>query len=146
MDHDSRKRWVVYTVVIVAVVVLGAIMISAYRGATVNAEATQKAQQVATAITNAGYTAPDTEAIARVLGDDGGAVCQDPGNALRQAAWNAMIANGATGPGARPVIGDHVLVRAEGLIIGVYCPDRLPAYNDLVKKLKLAEVAVVRAS
>ena len=36
----------------------------------------------------------------RVLGDDGGATCDDPNEALSRATLLSLLTNGATGPGA----------------------------------------------
>ena len=61
--------------------------------------------------------------VVRVLGDDGGAICQDPNAALSRAALLDRLMNGAAGPGMRPVIADNRAVKGELLVIQIYCPD-----------------------
>ena len=75
-----------------------------------------------------------------MLGDDGGAVCDDPGNALREATVNAMLYNGAAGPGLRPIIFDSKLFAGELAVISVYCPEHLQDFKDYVDDLKTGDV------
>ena len=49
----------------------------------------------------------------RVLGDDGGATCADPNEALSRATLLAQLTNGAAGPGIRPVIADSRVVKGQ---------------------------------
>lgn len=72
----------------------------------------------------------------RVLGTDGGATCTDPNEALNRAILLSQLANGAGGPGARPVIADSRVVRGQLLIIEVYCPDQLEEFQQFVDDLK----------
>ena len=50
------------------------------------------------------------------------------------------LANGAGGPGTRPVITDRRAVRGEALIISIYCPDELPEFTELVEAMVFADV------
>lgn len=75
-----------------------------------------------------------------MLGDDGGAVCADPNSALKKAILYGQLTNGAAGPGIRPVIADHRVVKGELLIIGIYCPDELPEFTKTAEDLKLDDV------
>ena len=77
----------------------------------------------------------------RVLGDDGGAVCANPNKALSRATLLTQLANGASGPGARPVIADSRVVQGQVLIIQVYCPDELEEFQEFADDLKTADVA-----
>ena len=77
----------------------------------------------------------------RVLGDDGGATCDDPNEALSRATLLSLLANGATGPGARPVIADSRAVKGQLLIIEIYCPDELEDFQEFVDDLKTDDVA-----
>ena len=76
----------------------------------------------------------------RVLGDDGGATCADPNDALTRAILLSQLANGAAGPGARPVIADSRVVQGQLLIIQVYCPDELEDFKQFVEDLKTDDV------
>ena len=75
--------------------------------------------------------------VVRVLGDDGGAICQDPNAALSRAAVLDRLMNGAGGPGMRPVIADNRAVKGELLVIQIYCPDELPSFQEFVNDLNL---------
>ena len=75
--------------------------------------------------------------VVRVLGDDGGAICQDPNGALSRAAVLGRLMNGAAGPGMRPVIADNRAVKGELLVIQIYCPDELPSFQEFVNDLNL---------
>ena len=77
----------------------------------------------------------------RVLGDDGGATCADPNDALSRAVLFTQLANGAAGPGARPVIADSRVVQGQLLIIQIYCPDELEDFQEFVDDLKTDDVA-----
>ena len=87
-----------------------------------NGRGRDKADQLVAALENAGATAPSQDQIVRVLGDDGGAICEDPGSSLRRAILHGQLTNGATGPGMRPVIADNRVVRGQLLVIEIYCP------------------------
>jgi hypothetical protein len=78
--------------------------------------------------------------VARVLGTDGGSICQDPSNGLRKATLFSMISNGAAGPGMRPIITDRRLLRGQLAVIAVYCPDELPKFQDFVDDLRTGDV------
>ena len=71
-----------------------------------------------------------------MLGDDGGAVCANPANALGKAILADQITNGASFVGRRPVIFDRRFVVGEALILQIYCPEELPAYQEKIDELK----------
>ena len=77
----------------------------------------------------------------RVLGDDGGATCENPNDALSRAVLLSQLANGATGPGARPVIADSRVFQGQLLIIEIYCPDELDDFQEFVDDLETDDVA-----
>jgi len=77
----------------------------------------------------------------RVLGTDGGATCENPNDALSRAVLFTQLANGAAGPGARPVIVDSKVFRGQLLVIQIYCPDELPQFQQPVESLRAARVA-----
>lgn len=126
----DEKRHVIYGIVAVVLIALVVIGLVAYRGHKTNVRAEEQADQLIRVIEEAGYPAPDRDAIIGVLGDDGGATCDDPDHALKRATLNSMLANGAAGPGARPVIADSVAVRGQLAIIAIYCPDELDEFGE----------------
>lgn len=138
----QKDRRVVYIVITVALVLLLIICLIFYRKAESNQEAQDKANQLIAALEKAGVRAvPSQEQIVSRLGNDGGAICQDPTSALRQALLFDQLTNGASGPGRRPVIADSRIFAGELLVIQIYCPDELPQFQQLVERLKTAGVA-----
>lgn len=128
-------------------IVLGAIFIIlivtglfVFRSAKSSVEANRKADELISRITAAGFTAPPKDAVTRTLGDDGGFICEDPNNALRRAMLNSNLANGAAGPGQRPVIADDIAVKGEALVISIYCPEKLADFQQYADNLKYSDV------
>jgi hypothetical protein len=124
-DEKNTDMYGGNAVVLIELVVIGLVT---YRGHKTTVRAEDQADQLIRVIQDAGYPAPDRDAIIGVLGEDGGATCDDPGNALRRATLNGMLVNGAAGPGARPIIADNVALRGQLAIIAVYCPDELEEF------------------
>ncbi|MEU4063344.1 hypothetical protein AB0F25_13070 [Streptomyces wedmorensis] len=120
-------------VILVGLVVTGLIR---YENVKTNNETLSKANQLQEELVKAGYPSPDTDTIERLLGTDGGQVCEEPGNALKTALWKIQQANGATGPGMRPVISDSKAVEVERIVLQVYCPDELDDFEDALNDLK----------
>ena len=99
--------WIIGGVVVVLIVV----GLLTYSEAKSNKDAQAKAQQLEQKLTQAGLPVPaSTDDIARSLGTDGGAVCQNPANALGKATLYDMIENGADFVGRRPVVFDRRLL------------------------------------
>jgi hypothetical protein len=137
-EPDNTFIYWVAGILIAILVVIGLV---AYRGAKENDTANQKADQFLTALQQAGVQRlPSKDQVVRVLGDDGGSVCQDPGNALRKATLFSMISNGAAGPGMRPVITDRRLLRGQLAVIAVYCPDELDKVKSFIDDLRTGDV------
>ncbi|KZM79935.1 hypothetical protein ACFVSK_08120 [Cellulosimicrobium cellulans] len=132
--RERRTIYVVAAVVVVALVVV-ALLVRGERETTTEAE--QKAEQLLTALAAAGAPTPQVDQVVRVLGDDGGATCEDPGSALGRATLLGQLVNGAAGPGIRPVVADNRVVEGQLLIIQIYCPDELAGFQDLVDGLHL---------
>jgi Tfp pilus assembly protein FimT len=132
--QERRTLYIVLAVVLGALMVVGLIT---FRSARSTAEAEEKAGQLIAELENAGARAPSQEALVRVLGDDGGAVCADPNGALSRATLLAQLTNGASGPGNRPVIANSRVVQGELMIIKVYCPDELEEFQEFVDSLNL---------
>ena len=140
-NQDHRERsWLYITcwVVLIALVVGGLIV---FRSATETKNANDKADQLITELKAAGARTPDKDQIVRVLGDDGGATCADPNDALSRSILLSQLTNGATGPGARPVIADSRVFKGQLLIIKIYCPDELDDFQAYVDNLKTDNVA-----
>ena len=140
-NQDHRERsWLYITcwVVLIALVVGGLI---AFRSATETKNANDKADQLITELKAASARTPDKDQIVRVLGDDGGATCADPNDALSRSILLSQLTNGATGPGARPVIADSRVFKGQLLIIKIYCPDELDDFQAYVNNLKTDDVA-----
>lgn len=139
--QTRRERSTLY---IVTAVVIGALMVIGlftYSSAKSTREAEEKAAQLIAALEEAGARTPDKDQIVRVLGDDGGATCAEPNDSLSRAILLSQLANGAAGPGARPVIADSRVVQGQLLIIEIYCPDELEDFKQFVDDFKTDDVA-----
>ncbi len=127
---------IVYAIVAVVLLLLGGVALASYRGQKETEQANAKAEQLQTALASAGLRVPYKDSIVRVLGDDGGAICHDPDDALRRGTLYGMLTNGAAGPGQRPVLVDNKLLQGQLLIMKVYCPQYVDAFQDLIDDLK----------
>ncbi|HEX6681510.1 MAG TPA: hypothetical protein VF062_01855 [Candidatus Limnocylindrales bacterium] len=138
-EDPHRKRRTTYIVVglvVIALLITG-LVVRRTRENTPAAET--KATQLQQAFQQAGLPVPDKNQIVNLLGADGGAVCEDPNNALKQAIANGAAANGAAGPGMRPVYTPRQLVTGEELVLSVYCPDELPGFLKFINEQKFAD-------
>jgi hypothetical protein len=136
---DPQRRWI-YIGASIVFVVLIVITLITFSSARSTAQAKDKADQLIAALQDAGARAPSQDQIVRVLGEDGGAVCEDPGNALRRATLFSLLTNGAAGPGQRPIIADSRVVKGELLIVQIYCPEKLEAFKDKINDLDFDNV------
>ena len=139
-DPGQRDRVMTYIVAAVIFAVLLVIASLMYQSGSDDREARDKADQLATVLEDAGYPAPDRDAIVDVFGNDGGAVCESPGKSLAKAALHRQISNGATGPGMRPVIADGDVLRGQIEIMQIYCPEDLPDVQGFIEDLKTGDV------
>ncbi|GAA3597989.1 hypothetical protein GCM10022419_096710 [Nonomuraea rosea] len=143
MGTSSRgERTTVYVVICVVLVcaMVGALLVVPSPAPTDTAE--QKADQFIAALQQAGAVSlPSKDQVVSVLGEDGGAVCAGPNEALNQANLQAQLSNGAGGPGTRPVIADSKALQGGKLIVQTYCPDQLAAYREFIEGLMTADVA-----
>jgi hypothetical protein len=140
-DHNPRRKRIVTYVILGAVALtLMIIALFVFSSAKTNLTAEQRAEELQTEFQKAGLPVPSVTQITRVLGADGGAMCNDPVNALHKANLNAQMANGAAGPGTRPTTVDPDVIKGQELAIGVYCPEQLPAFTEYVNQLKFANV------
>ena len=132
--ESHRTMYLIIGAVLVVLCVIGLIL---YDAAQDNQEAQANADQLVQAFERAGLPVPsDTDQIVATLGDDGGAVCANPANALGKAMLADQITNGASFVGRRPVIFDRRFVVGEALILQIYCPDELPDYQEQIDELK----------
>jgi hypothetical protein len=139
--QTGRRDMVTYLVAGGLIGVLLVVALVTFDYARDNQQASEKADEFIAALEEAGLTAPSKDQITRVLGDDGGALCDDPGGALRTTITDAQIANGATGPGSRPILGDTArLLRGQLIAIEVYCPDELEDFQEYVDDLESEDV------
>jgi hypothetical protein len=138
--RPDRTRPILYGVVSAVLVVLLIFGLIAFPAPVVNAKARDKAVQLTAAFRSAGLTPPSQKFMVETLGADGGPVCADPGGALARARANQQLTNGAAHVGMRPVIAAQRVVQAEALILGVYCPERLPEFQEYLDGLEFADV------
>jgi hypothetical protein len=139
--QTPRERSWLYITACIVLGVMVVIALLAFGSARETQNAQDKADQLITALQAEGARTPDKDQIVRVLGDDGGATCENPNKALSRATLLSQLANGATGPGARPVIADSRAVKGQLLIIKIYCPDELADFQAFVDDLKTDAVA-----
>jgi len=128
-------RWI-YWVIGGLVLILCVIGLITYNTNKESERAVQLATELTQKLEKAGYTAPDQDILVRSLGDDGGAVCDDPAGALRVAILHDQLSNGADFVGRRPVIVDNRVIAGEALILQTYCPDELQKFRDKFNDLK----------
>jgi hypothetical protein len=138
--QPKRERTALYTLATIIVVLLVVVSLFTFHAAASNRTAEAKADQFIAALQDAGAVTPTRDQVVHVLGDDGGAVCAHPNDSLTRATGLALLANGAAGPGARPVIADSRLLKGELLVLQVYCPDELAEFQTFVNDLKSADV------
>ena len=139
--QSPRERSWIFIVVLVLLAVITLAGVLAFSRGVNDAQAQNKANELVNALTEVGARTPDVDQVARVLGDDGGATCENPNEALSRAVLLSQLTNGATGPGQRPVIADSRVVQGQLLIIQIYCPDELDDFKDFVGDLKTDGVA-----
>jgi len=134
--QETRTLYIVTGIIVAALVVIALLT---FHSGKASQEAEQKANQLIVALTAAGARAPSQEQVVRLLGNDGGAACDDPNGALRKGVLLGQLMNGATGPGMRPIISDNPVVKGQLLVLKIYCPDKLPSFQEFVDSLNLGE-------
>jgi hypothetical protein len=136
-SSSSDGLGVVYWIIGVIVVVLCVIGLITYSGKKETEQAQQKAQELTQAFEQAGLPVPDNQdIIVRSLGNDGGAVCDNPASALGRATLLDSLVNGASTVGRRPVIVPRRIIQGGVLILQVYCPDKVQEFRDKFDDLK----------
>ena len=123
-----RER-TIYWIVGGVFAVLLIVMLVAWNYDRQNAEADEKAQQLIIVYEEAGLPAPDPDQIARVLGDDGGQVCETADSELVQAYWKLRLLQGGEYY-LRPVPLDGRIRQGLTLVVDVYCPEKRPDIEE----------------
>ncbi|MEW5629308.1 hypothetical protein AB1388_22475, partial [Streptomyces hydrogenans] len=132
----SEHKWI-YLGAVVLLVALAVADLIRYSSFKRTDETAAKANQLREELVKASYPAPDLDTTERLLGTDGGAVCEKLGNALKKALHRIQqLSTGAPGPGNRPVIADTRAVQAERIVLTVYCPDKVDDFDEAVEDLK----------
>jgi hypothetical protein len=138
--NESNNNWLLWAAGGVALV-LCIIGLVTYSGKKETQRAQDKAQQLTQKLDAAGLRTPDDPKVfVRTLGDDGGAVCDNPASALGKAVLADTLVNGADFVGRRPVIVDRRILQGEALILQTYCPDKLQDYKDQIEDFKTDNV------
>ena len=136
-ESATRSGHTLYWIVAGVVVVLCVIGLITYNVGKDNQEAQQKAAQLTQKFAALGLPVPaDKDILVNSLGNDGGAVCDNPASALGRATIYDQLANGASFVGRRPVIVDRRVIVGEALILQTYCPDKLGEYRSRIEDLK----------
>ena len=135
-QQPPRERSVLYIVVAVVLVSVAVWAVIAF-GASREAErAEEKADELVQTLEDQGATTLRPEVIARVLGDDGGAVCANPNQALSRSTLYGMLTTGSGNPGERPFITENRFLQGQLAIIEVYCPDELEEFQEFIDSLQ----------
>ena len=140
-QSTPRQRSVLYIVVSVVLVILAVWAVIAFSSARGAQRAAELADEFVQTLEENGATAPQPEVVARVLGDDGGAVCANPNQALSRATLYGMLTTGSGGTGERPIIADNKVLKGQLAIIAVYCPDQLKDFQEFVDSLETTDSA-----
>jgi type II secretory pathway pseudopilin PulG len=122
----------IYWIVGGVMALLLAVMLITYNYNKANEEALAKAEQLITALDEAGLATPtDPNNVARVFGNDGGAVCAsvDDGVALGIAKLNLSVGGAFY---IRPVIADGRLRTGLLIIVQTYCPEKVPTAEEFL--------------
>jgi hypothetical protein len=135
----GNPNLILYIVAGVLLLALGTVAVVAFHRNRETDRAQEKAAQLSAELTAAGLPVPETDQIVRVLGDDGGAVCADPSNALRRGILDGELTNGAGGPGQRPVLAAAKVVQGQLLVMKVYCPQYVEQFQQVIDDLKLSD-------
>jgi hypothetical protein len=137
MTMQEKSHTWVYVVIVVVIVALMVAGVAVRRHEKDNREAHAKAQELITKLEAAGFKAPAEDTIVELFGTDGGAFAENPGSGLLQAQLVAQYGN--AGPASRAVIIDKDLLQAGVIILQVYAPEKLAAYQEFLNGLKFGE-------
>jgi len=130
----------IYLIVGGVMVALLVVMLVTWNYNRSSEEAVAKAQQLITAFDKAGLRTPSSaEEVAKVLGTDGGAVCNsvEDGVALGIAKLNLSVGGAFY---TRAVIADKRLATGLVLVVQTYCPEKVPDAQEFVDSLNFDTV------
>ena len=134
---NRKMYWIVGGVALI-LVVIGLFTYSAHEN---NEEAQALAAELTQKLEAAGLRTPeDQDVFVQTLGTDGGAVCDNPADALGRALLIDQLGNGASFIGRRPVIADRRAVLGQALIMETYCPEELEEFRQNFDELKYDDV------
>jgi amino acid transporter len=137
---QSRSRDLVPWIIGIILGVLAAIGIVVFKQGHDERVARDRADQLVALYRSHDLAVPVShKTIVRVLGKDGGAVCDNPNGALSRALQAQQLATGGNA-GSRPIRTDRRVVAGEELILQVYCPSELPAYRRYVDSKRFDSV------
>jgi hypothetical protein len=137
---DTGDR-VIFWIVGATVVLLMVVGLFTYSAKERDEEAQALAAELTQKFEAAGLPTPqDQDILVRTLGNDGGAVCDNPADALGRALLLDQLSNGASFVGRRPVIADRRAVQGQALIMETYCPGELEEFRQNFDDLKYDDV------
>jgi hypothetical protein len=132
----DRVAWIIG----IAMVVLAVAGIAVFKQGHDERVARDRADQVIALYRSHDLPVPvSRKTVIRVFGTDGGAICDNPNGALTRAIQNQQLATGGNA-GSRPIRTDRRVVTGEELILQVYCPSKLPAYQRYVDSKRFDRV------
>ena len=130
---DRRRHRAVVWAIAAVLLILAVVLVLIYKPAPNNHLAQAKAHRVEALYAAHGLTVPvDDKTLTSILGTNGGSVCASPTSALTEAMQDLSLANGGATVGIRPIRESRRVVEGEQIILQVYCPKQLPAFNEYV--------------
>ena len=130
---DRRRHRAVLWAIAALLVILAVVLVLVYKPAPNNSLAQAKAHRVEALYAAHGLTVPvDDKTLISILGTNGGSVCASPTSALTKAMQDLSLANGGATVGIRPIQESRRVVEGEQIILQVYCPEQVPAFNKYV--------------
>lgn len=139
-ERQRNHKWlyIISSIVVVALAIWG---LTTYDQKKETQEAQQKADELISSLNYMGLSAPTSrDNVVRLLGDDGGVICENPEGTLKQALGQGALSNGASGPGNRPNIADSQIAQGQTVAMGIYCPQKITEFQEYVDTLKLENV------
>jgi hypothetical protein len=122
----------IYLIVGGVLAALLVVMLVTYRYNRSNEEAVAKAEQLIAAFDEAGLRAPsNAEAVAKVMGTDGGAVCAATGDGVASGMAKLNLSVGGAFY-SRPVIADRGLATGLLLVVQTYCPEKVAEAKEFI--------------
>jgi hypothetical protein len=104
-------------------------------------ESQAKADEFSQRLREEGLDPPDEDITVRLLGTDGGNVCDMTDGDLNEAALKLnLYTNGGSGPGMRPGPVDERLLQGALIVAEVYCPDQLEDFEELADDFDFEDV------